>query len=342
MKILIIKTVDDYVFSTFFTPANMELVKKNADVVIYEYSDDTKDELKREIADANAVVAFWGITGRLDEEVLSCAKKLELVAYCGGSAVPVMSDAIKSRGIKILSGNRYFAESVAEGTLAYMFLGQRKIYKTLKEMEFKGWKQAYDPTAGLRYKTIGIYGFGMIAKNLANMLKAFETKVKVSAEYDIPPEVQKEYGVEQCSIEELFSTSDIISINAGMSEENYHIVDKRLLSMMKDGALIVNTSRGAIINEKDLEDEVITGRIRAVLDVYETHPLPMESRLRGLENVTLIPYRGGPTTDVREYVAAGLVEDIISYFSGGEVENEVSYDYIKHQTVESIAYKNKK
>ena len=183
----------------------------------------------------------------------------------------------------------------------------------------------------------------MIAKYLAKMLRVFETKVKVSAEYDIPAEIQEEYGVEQCSIEELFSTSDIISINAGMNEQNYHIIDKRLLSMMKDDALIVNTSRGAIINEKDLEDEVVTGRIRAALDVYETHPLPKESRLRGLENVTLIPYRGGPTTDIRRYVVKGLLDDVINYYNGdGRMENEVSLDYIKYQTVEAIAYRNKK
>lgn len=340
MKILIINTTSDYIFGTFFTPDNMEFAKKHANVVECIYDENDRSELIREIADADAVITFWGITpDKFDEELIGCANKLKIVAHCGGSAFPVLSDSVKNRGIKVLSGNKFFAHSVAEGTLAYILLGQRKLYPILKDMENEGWAD-YVPTEGLRYKTVGIYGFGMIAKYLSGMLKAFGADVIVSAEYDIPKEEQEKYGVRQCSIEELFKTADVVSINAGLNETNYHIVDKKLLSLMKDDALIVNTSRGAVINESDLEDEVSGGRIRAVLDVYEVQPLPENSRLRGLDNVTLVPYRGGPTTDLRKFVVRGLLEDIINYFEGdGTCENEMNYEYIKYQTDESLKVK---
>ncbi len=342
MKILIINTTSDYNFSAFFTPENMAFAKEHACVSVYNYSDDTIDEFKREISDADAVMTLWGITGKLDEEILSCAKKLKIIAHTGGSAVPVMSEGAQKRGIKILTANKYLAEGVAEGTICYILAAQKGMYKILKGMEKNGERPESSYTYTLKGKTVGLYGFGMIAKNVARMLGAFDVKIKVCAEYDISKEDIEKYNIEVCSLEELFKTSDIVSIHAGMTEENYHIVDKKMLSLMKDKALIVNTARGSIINEKDLEDEVVTGRIRAILDVYETEPLPMDSRLRNLDNVMLMPHTGG-AIEMRIHMARGLLCDIINYFDGdGTLENEISYDYIKYQTIEDISKKIKK
>jgi len=101
---------------------------------------------------------------------------------------------------------------------------------------------------------------------------------------------------------------------------------------MKQDALFVNTARGPIIVEQDLADAVRAGKIRAVLDVYEKEPLPMDSCLRGLDDLILIPHRGGPTADIREYVTLALCEDAERFFAGKPLEHEIPWDYAKNMT----------
>ena len=109
---------------------------------------------------------------------------------------------------------------------------------------------------------------------------------------------------------------------------------------MKENALLVNTARGALSDEAALEQSVKAGRIRAVLDVFEVEPLPLDSGLRGLDNVIIVPHNGGPTTDVRRLVTLGLIEDIERHFNGtGEPENQITMDYAKNMTSHSIVAK---
>ena len=110
---------------------------------------------------------------------------------------------------------------------------------------------------------------------------------------------------------------------------------------MKNEALLVNTARGAVINELDLAEELKTGRVRAILDVYEKEPLPMDSGLRNLNNVILVPHKGGPTTDVREIVTIDLCKDIKRFFEGNKnLIHEISLEYAKRMTNESKFMKN--
>ena len=322
------------VFSTFFTQKVLDTLEAMGEVCCNPYPRNfTREELKEALHGVDVVFNGWG-TARYDKDLLDHADSLKVIAYTGGSVAPIVSEdqELQKRGILLLSGNWLYALSVAEGTIGYMLMGQRQLFTICKEMEETGW-HGFHYTRGIGGKTIGIVGFGMIAKFLCGLLKPFNVKIKVWADYDLPQEEADRYGASLCSLEELFSTCDIVSLHAGMTQNNYHIIDRRILSLMQDDALLINTARGALIREEDLVEEVKSGRIRAVLDVYENEPLPMDSGLRNLPNVTLIPHQGGPTIDLRETVTLTLIRDVKAFFAGEkEFPCEITAEYAARMT----------
>lgn len=120
------------------------------------------------------------------------------------------------------------------------------------------------------------------------------------------------------------SSCDIVSLHCARNAQNYHMVNDELLSKMKPGALLVNTARGDIIDESALAAHLKAGRIRAILDVYEIEPLPIDSELRHLDNCVLIPHMGGPTIDRRRDAARIALEDIQNYKENLPLKHEVS------------------
>ncbi len=328
MNILVSWGASEEVRQTFYT----DRVKKELETCgTVRYGVFSQQELKENLRGVDVLFAGWGIP-RLDEEMLKNADSLKLVCYTGGSVAGFMTENLVRRGVRVLCGNQLFANSVAEGTIGYILLAQRRLIKTVNETAENGWAPMY-PSAGIRFKTIGLIGFGMVVKYLAKMLQAFECKVKICSDF-YRPEDAAEYRAEKCELEELFSTCDIVSLHESLRDETYHMIDRRCFALMKKDALFVNTARGPIIVEEDLAEEARAGHIRAVLDVYEKEPLPMDSPLRGCENIIIIPHRAGPTTDIREYVTLALIRDLKRYLAGNpELENEISLDYARYMTV---------
>lgn len=314
---------------TFFT----ERVKRELERCgTVRYGVFSPQELKEQLRGVDVLFTGWGIS-TLDDAMLENADRLKLVCHTGGSVAPLISEALVRRGVRVLCGNRLFANSVAEGTIGYILLAQRKLIDMVNETVANGWASYHHYTAGIRFKTIGLIGFGMVAKELAKMLQAFDCKVKICSDY-FRPEDEAVYRAQKCGMEELFSTCDIVSLHEALRDDTYHMIDRRYFSLMKPNALFLNTARGAIVVENDLAEAARAGKIRAVLDVYENEPLPMDSALRGCENIILIPHRGGPTIDIREYVTLALIEDLKRYQAGeASLENEISFEYAKHMTV---------
>lgn len=334
MKILILNTFSEETYRAFYTEAALQKMNAIGTVVQVDYdgTPPAKERLLQAAADAEVIFTGWGVPD-FNEAFYRNAQKLKLIAHTGGSVADLVSDSLKRRPILLLSGNRYYAESVAEATICYMLMGQRKLYGTLKQTEFDGWSGA-QRNAGLYRKTVGLLGFGMIAKYVAKMLKVFEVRTLVCSSHRIPEQELSEYSVTQISAEELFSQSDIVSIHSAMTPKTYHSVNRELLSRMKHNALLVNTARGAVIDEDVLAEYLTAGKIRAVLDVFTQEPLPMDSPLRGLDNALLVPHKGGPTADMMEITTLGLLDDVAAFFHGvpEKMQNVISMDYAEHMT----------
>lgn len=318
---------------SFITPDCEELLKKLGNV---EYNsigrEFTPAELREKLKGKDIALTGWG-TAKLDKAVLEGNDTLKMIAHTGGTVNSLVDGYAYSQGIRVASGNDVYAESVAEAVIAYMLLGLRKIPKYMGLVRENSWYNYVDSWDGLLDRTVGFVSFGMIPKHLVRMLKPFRVKIKVYSGH-ISDEELKLYGMERASLEEIFSTCDVISIHSALNEKTRHMINKELLQKIRSGALLVNTSRGAVIDEEALTEEMKKNRFTAVLDVYEHEPLPLNHPLRTLPNVYPIPHMGGPTYDRRRFVTLALIEDMKNMINGKPLKTEISSSYFGHMTKE--------
>ena len=325
MKALI-TTPRGFIFDTFFPKENIELAESLGEIVWNDTDRQfTKAEIIERINECDVYVTTWGAP-RLDQEILDSAPNLKMLTHLCGTVVPVVSDAVWERNIRLLSGNRFFAESVAEGTLAYILAVLRQIpYYSTRAKEGKIWKTPTDYNQGLAGKKIGIISYGAIARNLVRILSNFRVDMYVYDIVPLPEDDVKKYKLHQASMEEIFSTCDIISVHTPSYPATRHLINRNLLSLIKEEALFVNTSRGAVIDEMALEAELADGRFHAMLDVFEREPPRPESTLYTLPNVTMMPHMGGPTIDLRQIITRELLNESADFLkNGAELQSEIT------------------
>ncbi len=314
-----------HTFSTFFTPENIRLAESLGQIT---WNRSTKnlsaDQVAELIGDCEVYISAWGAP-RLDQTILSAAPSLRLLTHLCGTVAPFVSDMMWERGIRVISGNAYFAESVAEGTVGYILAALRDIpYYSNNLKNNKKWKISTYSNSGLLGKKVGLVSYGAIAKNLVRMLAPFRVKIMVYDIVNIPDEDKERYGIKQTSLEEIFATSDVISLHTPLYDATRKMIDKRLLSMIKEGALFVNTARGGIVDQSALCDQLSTGRFRAFLDVYTKEPPEADDPLYTLPNVMMMPHMAGPTTDIRQIITHDLLLESAGFIDHGQpLKNEI-------------------
>ena len=317
-----VETPTGIVRDTFFTPENVERMNALGEVIWNPYDRHlTPEEFRDALVDVDVCFCCWGVPP-FDATVLEKANKLHTIAYVGGSVNHFATDLVYEKGIHVLTGNEEFARSVAEGNLGYIIAALRRLPQTVNQMAEEGWQHVYVRTESLLEQNVGIIGLGTISRYLISYLKPFKCNIKLFSNHTSDEEAA-ELGVEKVSLEEMFKTCKIISVNSSRTPKNFHMVSDELMSLLRPDCLIVNTSRGSLIDEEALARHLQAGHFRAILDVYEVEPLPTDSPLRGLENCILIPHRGGPTTDRRAAATRIVIDDVISILEGKPAKYEV-------------------
>lgn len=306
---------EGYVRDTFFTPRSKAIVDALGDVTYNTYDRQlTAEELRDVLADVDVLIAGWGCAP-ITQEVLSKANNLKMIAYTGGTVAAFITEAVYEKGIIVLSGNEIFAESVAESNICYIMAVLRKVPKYDAMMGLGGWHEPEFYNEGLMDKTVGIVGFGATSRYLARMLAPYHCELKISSGH-LTQEEADQYGATVVSMDEIFETCDVISLQVAGTQANMNLVGEKQLKKMKDGALLVNTSRGKVVDEEALIRELETGRIRAALDVYYREPPLEDNKLRYMPNVLTMPHMAGPTIDRRQYVTIALAKDIQEMIAG--------------------------
>lgn len=314
------------VFSTFFTKENIELIESFGEVIWNESAFHlTPAEIADRIGDSEVYVTGWG-SARLDASILDAAPKLRLLVHLCGTVVPFVSDEMWQRGVRVISGNDFFAESVAEGTIGYMLTALRDIPKySARLKDEKKWKSDADANSGLLGKTVGIVSYGAIARHLVRMLQPFRVNIKIYDIKPLPESDREKYKLEQASLEEIFSGCDVVTLHTPLNDATRHLIGESQLSLLREGALFINTSRGAIVDQPALERELKKQRFRALLDVYEKEPIPSDSELYALDNVILMPHMAGPTVDLRRDITKDLLIEASEFIkNGAPLAHEIS------------------
>ena len=171
---------------------------------------------------------------------------------------------------------------------------------------------------------IGIVSASTVGREVIRLLKPFDCKILVYDPYLADEEAEK-MGVEKVSLEDLFRRSDFISIHAPLTEETIHMIGRKHFRLMRDGAVLINTSRGKVLDQDALLEECKTGRILVALDVTDPEPLPRDSPLRNLENVLLTPHIAGHSYYGAKKIGEMTLQALEDFFAGREVKNRVDF-----------------
>lgn len=308
----------------YFPPAVLDAAAQLGNVSVLDIEPMTAECLMAGIAEADVCMTHWGcpqFTGAL----LDRAPRLRMIAHCTGTVAAIASSDSYQRGILVCSANDVMARFVAEGALAYMLGGLRQMAQHDSWMKHgELWRQAGHEVRSLIGARVGLVGLGAVGRHLLNLLQPFQVQIKLYDPYVKPESLAGYPGVALCTLREALAWGDVVSVHASLTPQTRGMIGKRELAMLRDGALLVNTARGAIIDETALAAALETGRISAVLDVYEHEPLPLESPLRRMENVTLLPHMAGHP--VREQMALAMVEEIGRFLAGQPLQHEIPYE----------------
>lgn len=330
MKILVVMA-DDITRRRFIRPEHMQMLEKLGDVEVNPLSRQwTGAELAGHIAGADVCITGWGCP-EFTEEVLENADRLRLIVHTGGSVAALTREPVYDRSVRVISGNDMYARSVAESVIAYALYALRDLGRFNRQMLQEGWRGNDFYNEGLLDRRVGLIGFGAVARHTARLLKAFGCEIWIDADH-VTPEEAALFGAKKATADEIMAHCKVISLHLAKTPETYHYIDKRRLSLVSDGAVFINTARGAVVDETALAQELKTGRFKAVLDVYEQEPLPMDSPLRAMDNVLLIPHMGGPTADRYPYITQALINEIENALAGGESPYEITRDMMRRMT----------
>lgn len=241
---------------------------------------------------------------KLDSQFFKSCPNLELVLQTGGHAYHIDQAAATRQGIVVALGRQVSKPTVVVPELVFAFLLGlvRQIYPLATEMKNGNWPEGMG--GSLAGRTIGILGYGRHGRPIARLAEAFGMTVVA---WDRAPSSPKtdESGTRRLPLDELLSISDVVSVHLRLSDESRGLLSREKLWKMKPGAILINTSRGAIVDEEALIDALKEKRLAgAGLDVFAVEPLPASSPLRTLPNVLLTPHVGWKVRDVlHEFVA---------------------------------------
>lgn len=270
------------------------------------------------LGEADIVLGHWGCP-RLDTEVLAKAPRLAMFAYAAGTVKPVVSDAVFERGIVVTSCADRNAEPVAEFTLAAILMANKNVFTRsrpgLDGSPIPAVVQGVRPV-GNRDKTIGLIGGSLVGRRLIELLRPFEQLRVMLYDPYVRAEEARALGVTKVDLHELVASADIVSIHAPELPSTVGMIGRAELAAMRDGATLINTARGRLVDTPALTAELTSGRLSAVLDVTCPEPLPAGHPLRRLPNVLLTPHLAGSEGTELGRLAEGAIDEIERFVAG--------------------------
>jgi D-3-phosphoglycerate dehydrogenase len=258
-------------------------------------------------------------------------KNTRLLVRFGVGYDKVDLEAASRFGIAIARTTGANTLGVAEMALTLILAARRKLKINQKCMDSGKWTK--NVASETIQSTVGIVGFGAIGQALTDLLKGFNCRI---ISYDPFPrlDLMQQKGVKLVALKELFETADVISLHLPISKETQYLVDAQMLGLMKPTAVIVNTARGKIIDERALYAALLAGTIGgAALDVYEQEPLPSDSPLLKLDNIILTPHISSQTVESLWRIYQMAIDIASDFFKGRDSPHILNPDYKKQRTI---------
>ncbi len=290
--------------------AGMELLRGVANVDVGDGAAD-RAWLLAHAAGAAAIVASPSVP--IDAELLDAAgPSLRVVANFGAGYDNIDLDAVRRRGVRATNTPEAPTAATAELAVALMLAAARRIVETDALVRQGRWPADF-LGRDLIGAVVGLIGFGRIGQRVAELLRGFDVELLVN----VPPADPVPLG-ERCELDELLARSDFVSLHVPLTSDTRHLIDAATLARMKQGAILVNTSRGGVVDTEALVAALRSGPIgAAALDVYEDEP-HVPADLRALPNTVLLPHLGSATAAARDAMARACAENVIAVLDGRE------------------------
>lgn len=301
MKILICDKLDSF--------AIQELNKMGTCIDIS--SDENKREmLLEQIPDADLV--FIRSATSIDKEVIDAGVNLKIIARCGVGLDNVDIIEATKRGIHVTNSPEANIISVAELTVGLIIASARNLIKGNNSLKQKKWDRSALTGIELYEKTLGFVGFGRVARLVASRMQSFGMKIVFFDPY-IDESTQNETKLE---LDELLQQSDVVSLHVVKNKETINLISKEKLSLMKQDSIIINTSRGGVVDESEVLRLVDNGKLfSAALDVYEQEPPEYTKQLTESDSITL-PHLGASTREAQLKAGSDTVQNVVSILNG--------------------------
>ncbi|MEW6163330.1 MAG: phosphoglycerate dehydrogenase [Nitrospirota bacterium] len=306
------------------SPKGIEILK-DADLEVDVKTGIKPEELRASIGGYHGLIIRSAT--KVTREIIGAAANLKVIGRAGSGLDNVDITAATKKGIVVMNTPGGNTITTAEHTIALMFALARQIPQATMSMKEGKWEKKRFMGVELFNKTLGVIGIGNIGSQVAKRAQALAMNV-IAHDPFLSEDKAKAMGVEKVGLEELFRRSDFITIHTPLTPETKNMINKETIKRMKDGVRIINCARGGIVNEKDLYDALVKGKVAgAALDVFEKEP-PESNPLIALDNVMCTPHLGAATKEAQENVAVAIAEQVVDYLIHGTIRNAVNFPSI--------------
>ena len=315
--------LDGEAFEKIYGEEERESVAELADVYAPPQTRDSVSRNPRVLAEAEVILSGWGAP-TMDDAFLAAAPNLRAVLYGAGSIRRVATPALWERGVHITSAYAANAVPVSEYTLASILFSLKRGWHFAFSARRKNALPGQGQVPGAYGSTVGLVSLGMVGRLVRERLRPFDLRVVAYDPY-VTPEEARVLGVDLVSLEDLFASSDVVSLHAPWLPETEGMILGSHLTSMKRNATLINTSRGAVVREAEMV-EVLKERpdLWAVLDVTYAEPPEPGSRLYDLPNVVLTPHIAGSLGPECRRMGRLVVDELRRYVAGEPLEHEIT------------------
>jgi glyoxylate reductase len=284
-----------------------------------------RDVLMREVSEVEGLLCL--LTDRIDEELLAAAPRLRVVSQMAVGVDNIDVAACTRRGIPVGNTPGVLTETTADLAWALLMATARRIVEAEAYTRSGAW-QTWEPMGLLgrdvHGATLGILGLGAIGAAVARRAGGFGMRILYHSRHR-KPELEAELGLEYHPMEEVLREADFVSLHTALTPETRHLIGAKELALMKTTAILINTTRGPVVDQAALAAALREGKIAAAgLDVFETEPVPLDDPILQLSNVVALPHIGSASIATRGRMARMAADNLLAALSGERPPNMVN------------------
>jgi len=301
-------------------PPGIEMLQEVCDVEVRERPQPPNvEELARRIRDFDGLLCL--LTDTVDAQVLDAAPHLRVISSYSVGYDHIDVAAATRKGVYVTYTPGVLTETTADLAWSLLLCSARRVVEADNYVRRGVWAIGWSPDlllgADVYGKTLGIVGLGRIGQAVAARAVGFNMRVLYQDVVRASPQVEEKFRLRYASLDELLSESDFISLHIPLSKDSFHLINEERLKLMKPNATLINTSRGAVIDQKALAKTLRERRIAAAaLDVFEKEPIDKSDPLLRMNNVVLLPHLGSATREARSRMAQLAASNLLSVLKG--------------------------